>query len=287
MAQVLTESGRYATQEAVRRRRKFVIAVLLVIATLGIMQGLAVGLSVTLQSVSTWISVLSGFALVLGIWGIVRWAFPKMDALEIDFTRARRKSVSEAAVAMELASFPDTYRIINDVRTPAGRFDHVVVGPSGVFVLKTQDWRGIVAGDGTGELICNGQPLDQPHVWHFIGQLMDLRQQVKTLIPDLYPYFQGVFVFTAARLEAGLGTTRTIHCVRDEQLRRYIVERRRVVELEPEEIETIAKAFLALEKMEPSEASTSTTFSDSGAAQDPFEDSGSSWTSPASGLSGV
>jgi hypothetical protein len=251
------------------------------------MQGLAVGLSMTLQSVSTWTSVLSGFALVLGIWGIVRWAFPKMDALEIDFTRARRKSVSEAAVAMELASFPDAYRIINDVCTPAGRFDHVVIGPSGVFVLKTQDWRGTVSGDGTGELMCNGQPLDQPHVWLFIGQLMDLRQQVKTLIPDLYPYFQGVFVFTAARLEAGLGTTRTIHCVRDEQLRHYIVERKRVVELESEEIETIARAFLELEKMEASDARASTTSGDPGATQDSFQDSGSSWTSTASGLSGV
>jgi hypothetical protein len=39
----------------------------------------------------------------------------------------------------------------------AGPIDYVVVGPSGVFVIETRDWRGNVHQATKGRLMCNGQ----------------------------------------------------------------------------------------------------------------------------------
>ena len=45
----------------------------------------------------------------------------------------------------------------------------LVVGPTGVFVLDTKAWRGVVTSDGKGELLLNGQPTDKPYIRQFVG----------------------------------------------------------------------------------------------------------------------
>lgn len=152
----------------------------------------------------------------------------------------------EEAVAIQLNAFPDSFRLIHGFQTAHGSVDHVVVGPSGVFLLETKTWRGKVTADRSGELLCNDKELERPEVREFVGRIMELRSRLHAELGDLDPYLQGVFVFTAAQVEAPLGTTRTIHCLRDEHLWPYMARVRRGHQLEPDQVERIALAFLRI-----------------------------------------
>jgi hypothetical protein len=156
----------------------------------------------------------------------------------------------ENQVARILTTLPDDFFVIHDLATPFGNVDHVVAGPTGVFLLDTKSWRGAVSPDGKGELLLNGQPTDKPLVRPFLGRMLSIRDKVRTLAPGLDPFYQAVFVFTSARVEAKWGTTGTLHCVRDEQLHDYIVEKPLGKRLSPDEARTLAQAFLALAHME-------------------------------------
>jgi hypothetical protein len=119
-----------------------------------------------------------------------------------------------------------------------------------VFVIDTKDWRGVVAADGKGELTLNDQPLDQPYVSQFLARIMEVKEKVRVLAPDYDPYFQALFVFTSARVEASYGTTGPLHCVSSERLFDYIVNQRFGRKLPAIEVGMIAEAFLALAQME-------------------------------------
>ena len=78
---------------------------------------------------------------------------------------------------------------------------------------------------------------------------MNIKEKVKTLC-SLDPYIHGVLVFPSARVEAKWGTTKAVHCIRDEQLYDYIVENKKPNKLNKKEIELISKAFSQLARMD-------------------------------------
>jgi hypothetical protein len=127
--------------------------------------------------------------------------------------------------------------------------DHLA-GSTGVFVLDTKNWRGVVSADGKGELLLNGKPTDKPQIRQFVGRVMGMKDKIHVLVPELDPYFQAVFVFTAARVDANWGLTGNVHCVRDDQLFDYIVEKDFGRGLKHNEAERIAQAFLGLAHMD-------------------------------------
>jgi hypothetical protein len=83
-------------------------------------------------------------------------------------------------------------------------------------------------------------------VRQFVGRVMGIKDKVKALAPGLDPYFKTVFVFTSARVDANWGTTGNLHCIRDDQLFKYIVEDKMGKGLTKDEVNTIAQAFLGL-----------------------------------------
>ncbi len=60
--------------------------------------------------------------------------------------------VGEKAVAKYLNQLPEDYFIFNDVKFPGsyGNLDHVVIGPNGIFVIETKNYKGsyVVKQDG-------------------------------------------------------------------------------------------------------------------------------------------
>jgi hypothetical protein len=162
----------------------------------------------------------------------------------------RRGAEGEDQVARIVASFPDDFHVIHDLATPFGNVDHVVVGPTGVFFLDTKSWRGVITANGDGELLVNGHPTEKPQVRPFLARMLAIRDEVRILAPGLDPFYQAVFVFTSARVEAKWGATGSVHCIRDEQLHEYIVEKNFGRRLRPEEVLTLARAFLALAHMD-------------------------------------
>ena len=51
-------------------------------------------------------------------------------------------------------------------------------------------------------------------------------------------------------MEAGWGSTKTVHCIKDEQVRDYIAGDKSEKRLEKAEIDAVARAFSALARME-------------------------------------
>ena len=52
--------------------------------------------------------------------------------------------IGEKVVADSLDTLPQDYFVFNDVNLPKsqGNIDHVVVGPNGIFVIETKNYRG-------------------------------------------------------------------------------------------------------------------------------------------------
>lgn len=135
------------------------------------------------------------------------------------------------------------------MKTDFGNIDHVVIGLSVVYILDTKNWRGTITADENGELLCNGKPTDKPEIKILISRIMNIKEKVKTLC-GLDPYINGVLVFPSAHVDAKWGTTKAVHCIRDEQLYEYIVENKKSNKLNKKEIDSISHAFLALARMD-------------------------------------
>ena len=125
-----------------------------------------------------------------------------------------------------------------------------MVGPTGVFVLDAKNWRGMVAADGKGELLLNGKPTDKQQIRPFVARIMAVKEKIGVLVPEFDLYFQAAFVFTSARVDTKWGSTKSMHCIREDQLPHYIVEKEFGRGLKRNEVERIARAFLGLAHMD-------------------------------------
>ncbi len=179
----------------------------------------------------------------------VKWTNKKIKELEAERIKFRKGAVGEALIGYILEGFPDDYRVIHDLTTPFGNVDHVVIGPSGAYIIDTKNWKGIVGADGNGELLLNGKPTQKPEVKNLSRTIMSIKDKIKVL-SALDPYIQGVLAFPSAWIDAKWGSTGYIHRVKDEQLYDYIVENKRSNKLSKKEIENISQAFLALARMD-------------------------------------
>jgi hypothetical protein len=111
------------------------------------------------------------------------------------------------------------YVVFNDVNTKQGNFDHLVVGPTGLFAIETKNWRGVVNADANGGLKRNGT--STVDVRSFIRRTMTLRDQIIALTHSNGLYVRAVMVFPKARVDARFGDTGKVHCIRFDQLRDY------------------------------------------------------------------
>lgn len=74
----------------------------------------------------------------------------------------------EEAVARELGFLSSDYRVFNCIESgkeallpPNGDYDHVVIGPTGIFVVETKNWSGVITLDD-GTIFYNGNKPDRP-----------------------------------------------------------------------------------------------------------------------------
>jgi hypothetical protein len=124
----------------------------------------------------------------------------------------------EEWVAHELSFLSSEYTIFNGLQLEGGgeSFDHIVVGPSGIFGVETKNWRGAVE-FREGKLFCNGEEpsrspirqvkraaaelaryLDEAHVKDC--QIFCVLCFISTDLPEDVMNVNGVVVCTGARL---------------------------------------------------------------------------------------
>jgi len=79
--------------------------------------------------------VLAGSGFMLVMIGVGYW---------LDAGNIRKGLEGERSVALELSGLSDEYLLLNDVLLPGarGNIDHVMVGPTGVFVFETKNYSG-------------------------------------------------------------------------------------------------------------------------------------------------
>ncbi|MBU4321486.1 MAG: NERD domain-containing protein [Thermodesulfovibrionales bacterium] len=239
MAKVLGQSGRYTSEESIKRFGKTISSFLIGLLLMSALVGYSIAKNNFLFSI---MFLLGG--------GIIFYFFYR-KALKHERYRFnyRRGADGEFRVGNALGLFPDEYNVLNDLKTDFGNIDHVVVGPTGVYVLDAKNWRGIITADENGEILLNGKPTNKPEVKILTSRVMNIKEKVKTLC-HLDPYIQGVLVFPSARVDARWGTTKAVHCVKDDRLYDYIVENKKPNKLSKKEIDSISQAFLALARMD-------------------------------------
>ena len=249
MARVLGQSGRYVSQVAARQLQQLTRQLLISVAILGLVEGALLSSLVPLGKVSEWLRLALMVGTVAAMWRFVKWRLRKLEALDKERMKMRRGADGEWRVGDLLRNLPDGFFVVNDLTTLSGNLDHVVIGPTGVFVLDAKNWRGIVASDGNGELTLNGGATEKPIIRQLVSRMMGVREGVRALTPGPDPYYKAVLVFTAAWVEAKWGATGKVHCIRDEQLYDYIVGNNGSPLAQPE-VERIARAFATLAHMD-------------------------------------
>lgn len=71
-------------------------------------------------------------------------------------------AIAEERSARELSALGIGYSLWHDVDTPAGKLDHIVLGPSGLWALVSEDWGGEVRVKGSeliGEAVAGARPV--------------------------------------------------------------------------------------------------------------------------------
>jgi hypothetical protein len=163
-------------------------------------------------------------ALVIGVcllW-FCRYSNRRLTAFERERLHWRKGAVGEWEVEAELQRLSEKFFVFHNLNTGRGNFDLIIVGPTGLFVLETKNWIGLVAADAAGELTLNGQELEQPYVKKFVRRIMLLREQISAPLQSNDLFIRGVMVFPKAHVDAPYGTTQQAHCVRLEQLHDYV-----------------------------------------------------------------
>jgi hypothetical protein len=249
MAQVFGESGRNAAEESFRQTRNVLMVAMCAIGALGMTFGYAFGGVFPIRHFPFgWLLLITALMCVL-MWLIGKWATIKIDAIDRQRMSWRKGAVGEALVAGTLAGLEDDFVVINDVSKTFGNIDHVVIGPTGVYVVDAKNWKGTVKADGSGELLVNGQPPSKPAISIMLGGVMDFHDKIKALTEKDY-FIRGLLVFPMAFVEANFGATRQIHCLRDDRIVDYIQNQISSTKLAAADIARVKRATLQLAGMD-------------------------------------
>lgn len=248
MAIIHGKAGESASMKVLRKRQNALIWVFATILPALLASGIFFGLSF---SKNVLLKVISFFGVIV-IGGTLFALRRKMDQnLEAQLREAKmwnRGSEGERVVAEILESnLSDEYHVFNDVKFPGrtANIDHLVIGPSGVFVLNTKNWRGIVGWAEDGKtLLWNGEPEHKNSAKAAMADALDVRDKIRALLNrDIF--VKPVLVFPLAKVLPKLDTP--VELQQDD----YLVEKRlKYIDkrhaLSEKEVKEIVNALTAL-----------------------------------------
>lgn len=209
MAHIYGKVGESALQKSLEKREKIIWGVLLGLMYGAMGMGVLIGLQVS-KSIS--VRFLAFAAIVVVFVASYLWIRRNNSFIEdkLRESRAWRRGYEGERVIGELlgSGLSDKYHVFNDVRFPGrtANIDHIVVGPSGVFVLNTKNWRGTVAWDKDGEtLLWNGEPEKKGTTKGIIADALDVHDKLKTLTNKDF-FIKPILVFPLAKVMPMLNT---------------------------------------------------------------------------------
>lgn len=253
MAKVLSESGRYLTDKSFSNFRNLIVTAYAAGCITSLLLGFYFGYEKWGPKPAFWLSTLVSLLVLAAIALISVVVDRKLD----EYDRLRRSyakgATGEALVCQTIALLSDEYMVINDLQTICGNLDHVVIGPKGVFVIETKNWKGLVEPDGKGDVLINGQSPKKSMVNPIVAKTMKIRERIAAVreIQDIsaFHYFKAVIVFPSAYVQPCWNKTGNADCVTLEMLLEYIESRPASKAIPTAEVEKLAEAFQLLHTM--------------------------------------
>lgn len=122
--------------------------------------------------ISSYVGIILVIISLLGIY-LLSWGNRKLG----NYLKGAR---GEEWVAKQLSFLNSSYSIFHGIRLNDGNsnFDHIVVGPTGIFIVETKNWSGKVTFD-QGKVFIDGKKLSSSPI-----------QQVKSGAADLFSFFE-------------------------------------------------------------------------------------------------
>ena len=114
MAQVLGESGRFASQEAVRKQRARWKLLMLFMGLDGFIVGFLIRGLFPRLAITSGTGILASLVLVLLICGAGTWTFRKVEELDKERANWQTGTGGEALVARESGKLPEELKVTND-----------------------------------------------------------------------------------------------------------------------------------------------------------------------------
>ncbi len=246
MAQTIGSSSGFLLKETIKRTQYIFVIILIFIALIGLVEGYL--LSVYLYKI--YLPLIGFLLLLVCLYLLPKYVNKYIEKLENEKLKFRKGAVGEYLIAGLLEGLSDDFYVINGLSTPHGDIDHLVVGPTGIFLIDTKNWKGVVKADGKGELLLNDKPVDKPEIKNFQVRVMEIRNRFLSLsnLEDIY--FQPVFVFPIAWTHVEWGSTRNVHCMTNEKLIDYIEKQKPSRNFIPSSIKQYVDAFEALGKFD-------------------------------------
>lgn len=221
MAKVFGSAGEHAGRQSVAAFKRMFLTVLIVTIVAAFCEGAVITAVIVTRGGITHLVLALAIGLFL-LW-LLRQASRRIDAHETERLNWRKGAIGEYEVGAELERLSDEYAVFNNVNTAGfGNFDHIVVGPTGLFAIETKNWSGLISANGTGELRRNGKESSTQHIQNFFRRVMVLRGQIVALTNSNDAYIRAVMVFPKAHVEAQFGMTGRVHCIALNRLHDYI-----------------------------------------------------------------
>ncbi len=244
MAQVWTKSSTYREQRSAKKAQESALFCMLAASVCAAFGGFCLALTICTNKFPWAATPFFLGAVVLTYVGKY-YGNKKHAAFERERMLFRKGAIGEAIIGRVLEELSDDYVVLNDVGTEFGNVNHVVVGPTGVYVIEAKNWKGVVQADGNGDLLLNGKPAKRAAVMKLVSTCATTRQQIKSLSGH-EPLIQAVLALTSAHDDVKWGALQNVDCVTDETLNDYIIGNKNRVDLSKEQIHSISRAFLEL-----------------------------------------
>ena len=111
--------------------------------------------------------------------------------------RAIRGAKAEEKIGELLEDLSDDYYVLNDIESPYGNIDHIVIGKNaGIFLLETKAHGGKVEVDG-GTLLVNGKLPEKDFIAQALRNSYWLRDEICQIVGSK-PWINPIIVFTNA-----------------------------------------------------------------------------------------
>ena len=206
MANVYGKPGGYAKSQYTSKFLRNMIVPLVVLALFEAAIGYCMGSSHS-GGIATLYSLGGLVALVLLLLFLSPRIEHFLDRRASEALNWKAGYTGEALVANRLDDLPEDYYVFHDVkhRDLAGNIDHLVVGPTGVFVLETKNWRGHVEYSLDKKLLCDGHDKTS-EVNTLLQRVFSVRNKIKAL-SGLDVFVVGVMVFTRASVTPNFEAT--------------------------------------------------------------------------------